>query len=133
MQLFKYRDVHLEYSSKIRWKEDRYFRYFKILVVFLTVLFMLISVLRRPIPYEKPGMKMVFTDAVKKNMQRFALKVPLYSEPSSSSEVKKYYFNVDETFVFLQRAKGPWIKVADMYSDTGWIYSYFLRQKPGSR
>ncbi len=94
---------------------------------------MLISVLRRPIPYEKPGMKMVFTDAVKKNMQRFALKVPLYSEPSSSSEVKKYYFNVDETFVFLQRAKGPWIKVADMYSDTGWIYSYFLRQKPGSR
>lgn len=92
---------------------------------------MLVSVLRKPVPYEKPGMVMVFSESVRKNMEEFALKVPLYSEPSKTSTVVKYYSDSKETFIFIERAKGAWIKVMDSQRDTGWISSYFLRHKPG--
>ena len=133
MVLFKQYDDSPRFSRKTNWKEDRYFRYFKFVIVFLAAFLMLVSIFRKPVPYEKPGMVMIFSETVRKNMDKFALKVPLYSEPSKTSTVIKYYSNSRETFIFLERAKGAWIKVIDSQKDTGWISSYFLRQKPGAK
>jgi len=76
-------------------------------------------------------MVMVFSPEVKRDMEKFALKVPMFSEPSNSSTVIKYFSDKEAEFLFLKRGKGAWIKVVDQTQDTGWISSYFLRFKPG--
>ncbi len=73
---------------------------------------------------------MYFAEDVKKDMKSFSLKVPLYKEPNSKSEILKYYGDLNQTFIFVERAKGSWIKVVDQDGDTGWVSSYLLRFGP---
>jgi hypothetical protein len=131
MKLFKYDDLYSRQPKKTGWKEDRYFRFFKVIVVFLAVLLMFVSLLRKPEKAERPGMVMVFAGDIKRDMQKFALKVPLYSAPKVDARIVKYYSDVNEKFIFVERAKGSWIKVVDSDQDTGWVSSYLLRFGPG--
>ncbi|HOP32005.1 MAG TPA: SH3 domain-containing protein [Candidatus Hydrothermia bacterium] len=133
MKLFYNYDSLSKQKSHKGWKEDPYFRYFKIVIFFLTALLMVHSILSKPERSERPGMQMVFEGNVQRDMQKYALKVPLYLDPKETSAIVKYYSDVNESFIFIERAKGHWIKVVDSDNDTGWVSSYLVKFKPGTR
>jgi hypothetical protein len=131
MKLFKDEDFYFRQPKGFTWREDKYFKYFKYGIWVLTIFLMVCSLLRKPSVYEKPGTKMAFAPEVRKDMEKYALTVPLYSKPDKGSEITKNYANPNEKFIFLGRSKGQWIKVLDEDGDSGWINSYLLRFVPG--